>query len=219
MKKFLFFVVVVFVCVVAANAQTFVPATKVAKEKGSFVAYGVNGSSVGITAAQYLELKDNGVGDYKIVSYKGKDAKASFSGVISNKEYTRELFTVDSVSVQSDGVMVMFANGKSYRAKSLIWADVLSGQKVAHTVIKSSLRNFEKYEALESAPSDFVENLGLQAKAGTKQTYLAKTAADVKSAVVKVKDKVEEKFEKFIEPQETPKTNAYSLGGLKLIEE
>lgn len=217
MKKFLFFVVFVFVCVVA-NAQTFSPVAKVAKEKSSFVAYGVNGSSVGITAAQYLELKKN-VSGYDVVSYKANDAVSGFSGVVSRKEYTRELFTVDSVSVQSDGVMVMFTNGKSYRAKSLLWADVLNGQKVVHTVIKSSLRNFEKYEALESAPSDFVENLGLQAKAKTKQTYLAKTAADVKSAVVKVKDKVEEKFEKFIEPQETPKTNAYSLGGLKLIEE
>lgn len=217
MKKFLFFVVFVFVCVVA-NAQTFNPVAKVAKEKSSFVAYGVDGSSVGITAAQYLELKKN-VSGYDVVSYKANDAVSGFSGVVSRKEYTRELFTVDSVSVQSDGVMVMFANGKSYRAKSLLWADVLKGQSVVHTVIKSSLRNFEKYEALESAPSDFVENLGLQAKAKTKQTYLAKTAADVKSAVVKVKDKVEEKFEKFIEPQETPKTNAYSLGGLKLIEE
>lgn len=217
MKKFLFFVVFVFVCVVA-NAQTFSPVAKVAKEKSSFVAYGVDGSSVGITAAQYLELKKN-VSGYDVVSYKANDAVSGFSGVVSRKEYTRELFTVDSVSVQSDGVMVMFANGKSYRAKSLLWADVLNGQKVVHTVIKSSLRNFEKYEALESAPSDFVENLGLQAKAKTKQTSLAKTAADVKSAVVKVKDKVEEKFEKFIEPQETPKTNAYSLGGLKLIEE
>lgn len=217
MKKFLFFVVFVFVCVVA-NAQTFSPVAKVAKEKSSFVAYGVNGSSVGITAAQYLELKKN-VSGYDVVSYKANDAVSGFSGVVSRKEYTRELFTVDSVSVQPDGVMVMFTNGKSYVAKSLLWADVLNGQKVVHTVIKSSLRNFEKYEALESAPSDFVENLGLQAKAKTKQTYLAKTAADVKSAVVKVKDKVEEKFEKFIEPQETPKTNAYSLGGLKLIEE
>ena len=217
MKKFLFFVVFVFVCVVA-NAQTFSPVAKVAKEKSSFVAYGVNGSSVGITAAQYLELKKN-VSGYDVVSYKANDAVSGFSGVVSRKEYTRELFTVDSVSVQPDGVMVMFTNGKSYVAKSLLWADVLNGQKVVHTVIKCSLRNFEKYEALESAPSDFVENLGLQAKAKTKQTYLAKTAADVKSAVVKVKDKVEEKFEKFIEPQETPKTNAYSLGGLKLIEE
>lgn len=217
MKKFLFFVVFVCVCVVA-NAQTFSPVAKVAKEKSSFVAYGVNGSSVGITAAQYLELKKN-VSGYDVVSYKANDAVSGFSGVVSRKEYTRELFTVDSVSVQPDGVMVMFTNGKSYVAKSLLWADVLNGQKVVHTVIKSSLRNFEKYEALESAPVDFVENLGLQAKAKTKQTYFAKTAADVKSAVVKVKDKVEEKFEKFIEPQETPKTNAYSLGGLKLIEE
>lgn len=217
MKKFLFFVVFVFVCVVA-NAQTFSPVAKVAKEKSSFVAYGVNGSSVGITAAQYLELKKN-VSGYDVVSYKANDAVSGFSGVVSRKEYTRELFTVDSVSVQPDGVMVMFTNGKSYVAKSLLWADVLKRQSVVHTVIKSSLRNFEKYEALESAPVDFVENLGLQAKAKTKQTSLAKTAADVKSAVVKVKDKVEEKFEKFIEPQETPKTNAYSLGGLKLIEE
>ena len=217
MKKFLFFVVVVFVCVVA-NAQTFSPVAKVAKEKSSFVAYGVDGSSVGITAAQYLELKKN-VSGYDVVSYKANDAVSGFSGVISNKEYTRELLQVDSTSVAADGVEVFFTNGKKHRSKSLLWADVLRGQSVVHTVIKSSLRNLEKYEALESAPSDFVENLGLQAKAGTKQTYLAKTAADVKSAVVKVKDKVEEKFEKFIEPQETPKTNAYSLGGLKLIEE
>lgn len=217
MKKFLFFVVFVFVCVVA-NAQTFSPVAKVAKEKSSFVAYGVNGSSVGITAAQYLELKKN-VSGYDVVSYKANDAVSGFSGVVSRKEYTRELFTVDSVSVQPDGVMVMFTNAKSYRAKSLLWADVLKRQSVVHTVIKSSLRNFEKYEALESAPVDFVENHGLQLVAKTKQTSLAKTAADVKSAVVKVKDKVEEKFEKFIEPQETPKTNAYSLGGLKLIEE
>ena len=217
MKKFLFFVVFVFVCV-AVSAQTFVPVKSYVKGR-ALMAYGVDGSYVSITAAQYLALKDNGVGDYKIVSYKGKDAESSFSGVVSNKEYTRELLQVDSTSVAADGVMVMFTNGKTYVAKSLLWADVLKGQSVVHTVIKSSLRNFEKYEALESAPSDFVENHGLQAKAGTKQTYLAKTAADVKSAVVKVKDKVEEKFEKFIEPQETPKTNAYSLGGLKLIEE
>lgn len=217
MKKFLFFVVFVFVCVVA-NAQTFSPVAKVVKEKSSFVAYGVNGSSVGITAAQYLELKKN-VSGYDVVSYKANDAVSGFSGVVSRKEYTRELFTVDSVSVQPDGVMVMFTNAKSYRAKSLLWADVLKGQSVVHTVIKSSLRNFEKYEALESAPVDFVENHGLQLVAKTKQTSLAKTAADIKSAVVKVKDKVEEKFEKFIEPQETPKANAYSLGGLKLIEE
>lgn len=217
MKKFLFFVVFVFVCVVA-NAQTFSPVAKVAKEKSSFVAYGVDGSYVGITATQYLELKKN-VSGYDVVSYKANDAVSGFSGVVSRKEYTRELFTVDSVSVQSDGVMVMFTNAKSYRAKSLLWADVLKGQSVVHTVIKSSLRNFEKYEALESAPVDFVENHGLQLVAKTKQTSLAKTAADIKSAVVKVKDKVEEKFEKFIEPQETPKANAYSLGGLKLIEE
>lgn len=217
MKKFLFFVVFVFVCVVA-NAQTFSPVAKVAKEKSSFVAYGVDGSYVSITAAQYLELKKN-VSGYDVVSYKANDAVSGFSGVVSRKEYTRELFTVDSVSVQPDGVMVMFTNGKSYVAKSLLWADVLKRQSVVHTVIKSSLRNFEKYEALESAPVDFVENHGLQLVAKTKQTSLAKTAADIKSAVVKVKDKVEEKFEKFIEPQETPKANAYSLGGLKLIEE
>lgn len=217
MKKFLFFVVFVFVCVVA-NAQTFSPVAKVAKEKSSFVAYGVDGSYVSITAAQYLELKKN-VSGYDVVSYKANDAVSGFSGVVSRKEYTRELFTVDSVSVQPDGVMVMFTNGKSYVAKSLLWADVLKRQSVVHTVIKSSLRNFEKYEALESAPVDFVENHGLQLVAKTKQTSLAKTAADVKSAVVKVKDKVEEKFEKFIEPQETPKANTYSLGGLKLIEE
>ena len=219
MKKFLFFVVVVFVCVVAANAQTFVPVTKVAKENGSFVAYGVDGSSVGITAAQYLALKDNGVGDYKIVSYKGKDAKSSFSGVVSNKEYTRELLTVDSVSVH-DGVEVMFANGTSHRSKSILWADVLSGQKVAHTVIKSSLRNFEKYEALESVPVDFIENHGLrQTAVASKQSPLAKVTADLKTAFGSVKEKVEAKVESFIEPKTSPKTKTYSYGNIKIIEE
>lgn len=217
MKKFLFFVVFVFVCVVA-NAQTFVPVKSYVKGR-ALMAYGVDGAYVSITAAQYLALKDNGVGDYKIVSYKGKDAESSFSGVISNKEYTSELLQVDSTSIVENGIKVLFTNGKTYVAKSLLWADVLKGQSVVHTVIKSSLRNFEKYEALESAPVDFVENHGLQLVAKTKQISLAKTVADVKSAVVKVKDKVEEKFEKFIEPQETPKANAYSLGGLKLIEE
>ena len=207
----------VFVCVVA-NAQTFVPVKSYVKGR-ALMAYGVDGSYVSITAAQYLAFKDNGVGDYKIVSYKGKDAESSFSGVISNKEYTSELLQVDSTSIVENGIKVLFTNGKTYVAKSLLWADVLKGQSVVHTVIKSSLRNFEKYEALEFAPVDFVENHGLQLVAKTKQTSLAKTAADVKSAVVKVKDKVEEKFEKFIEPQETPKANAYSLGGLKLIEE
>lgn len=218
MKKFLFFVVFVFVCVVA-NAQTFSPVAKVAKEKSSFVAYGVDGSSVGITAAQYLELKKN-VSGYDVVSYKANDAVSGFSGVVSRKEYTRELFTVDSVSVQSDGVMVMFANGKSYRAKSFLWADVLNGQKVVHTVIKSSLRNFEKYEALESAPVDFVENHGLQTTTTVaKNNPLAKVTADLKTAFGYAKEKVEAKVDAFIEPKTEPKANAYSLCGLKLIEE
>ena len=217
MKKFVF-VIVILVCVVA-NAQTFSPVAKVAKEKSSFVAYGVDGSSVGITAAQYLELKKN-VSGYDVVSYKANDAVSGFSGVVSRKEYTRELFTVDSVSVQSDGVMVMFANGKSYRAKSLLWADVLNGQKVVHTVIKSSLRNFEKYEALESAPVDFVENHGLQTTTTVaKNNPLAKVKVDLKTAFGYAKEKVEAKVDAFMEPKTEPKANAYSLGGLKLIEE
>lgn len=217
MRKFLF--LIMFVFGVVANAQTFSPVAKVAKEKSSFVAYGVDGSSVGITAAQYLELKKN-VSGYDVVSYKANDAVSGFSGVVSRKEYTRELFTVDSVSVQSDGVMVMFANGKSYRAKSLLWADVLNGQKVVHTVIKSSLRNFEKYEALESAPVDFVENHGLQTTTTVaKNNPLAKVTADLKTAFGYAKEKVEAKVDAFIEPKTEPKANAYSLGGLKLIEE
>lgn len=215
------FIMFVFVCVVA-NAQTFVPVTKVAKEKKSFVAYGADGSSVGITATQYLELKDSGVGDYKIVSYKGKDAKASssFRGVISNKEYTRELLQVDSTSVAADGVEVFFANGTSHRSKSILWADVLKGQNVVHVVIKSSVRNFERYEALESAPSDFVENHGLQTTTTVaKNNPLAKVTADLKTAFGSAKEKVVAKVESFIEPKTSPKTNAYSLGGLKLIEE
>ncbi|MCI5634240.1 MAG: hypothetical protein MR350_02145 [Alphaproteobacteria bacterium] len=218
MKKFLFFVVFVLVSVVA-SAQTFVPVKSFAKKHYSFTAYGVDGSSAIISAEQYLELKDNGAGDYKIVSYKGKDEKSSFSGVVSNQDYTKELLQVDSTSVTADGVKVFFTNGKSYLAKSPLWSDVLKGQNVVHIVIKSSIRNFERYEALTTAPADFVENLGLRANAETKQTAFAKVVTGVKSAAGKVKDEVEEKFEKFIEPQETPKTTVYSAGGFKFIEE
>ena len=219
MKKIVF-VFMVLVCVVAANAQTFSPVAKVAKEKKSFVAYDVDGSSVGITAAQYLELKDNGVGDYKIVSYKAKDAESSFSGIVSNKEYTSELLQVDSTSVAADGVEVFFTNGKKHRSKSLLWADVLKGQSVVHTVIKSSLRNFEKYEALESAPVDFVENHGLQqTPAASKQNPLAKVTADLKTAFGSAKEKVVAKVDAFIEPKTKPKTKTYSYGNIKIIEE
>lgn len=217
MRKFLF--LIMFVFGVVANAQTFVPVAKVAKEKKSFVAYGVDGSSVGITAAQYLELKKN-VSGYDVVSYKANDAVSGFSGVISNKEYTRELLQVDSTSVAADGVEVFFTNGKKHRSKSLLWADVLRGQSVVHTVIKSSLRNFEKYEALESAPVDFVENHGLQTTTTVaKNNPLAKVTVDLKTAFGYAKEKVEAKVDAFIEPKTEPKANAYSLGGLKLIEE
>ncbi len=218
MKKFLFFAVFVFVCV-AVSAQTFVPVKSYVKGR-ALMAYGVDGSSADITAAQYLALKDNGVGDYKIVSYQGKDEAASFKGVVSNKEYIRELLQVDSTSVAADGIKVFFTNGKTYVAKSLLWADVLKGQNVVHTVIKSSLRNFERYEALEKAPVDFVENHGLQQTvAASKQNPLAKVTADLKSAFSSAKEKVEAKVDAFIEPKTEPKTKAYSYGNIKIIEE
>lgn len=218
MKKFLFLVVVILVSVIA-NAQTFSPVAKVVKEKNSFVAYAADGVSANISAAQYLELKKS-VSGYDIVSYKANDAASAFKGVVARKEYTRELLTVDSVNVQHDGVKVMFTNGESYLAKSILWADVLNGQKVAHTVIKSSLRNFEKYEAFAAAPVDFVENHGLQTvPAVAKSNPLVKVAADLKTAFSSAKEKVSAKVEEFIEPKTAPKANAYSLGGLKLIEE
>ena len=218
MKKFLFFVVFVFVCV-AMSAQTFVPVKSYVKGR-ALMAYGVDGSYVSITAAQYLALKDNGVGDYKIVSYKGNDKDSSFKGVISNKEYTSELLQVDSTSIVENGIKVFFTNGKTYVAKSLLWADVLKGQSVDHTVIKSSFRDFERYEALEKAPVDFVENHGLrQTAVASKQNPLAKVTADLKSAFSSAKEKVEAKVDAFIEPKTEPKTKTYSYGNIKIIEE
>ena len=210
MKKFLFFVVFVFVCV-AVSAQTFVPVKSYVKGR-ALMAYGVDGSYVSITAAQYLALKDNGVGDYKIVSYKGNDKDSSFKGVISNKEYTSELLQVDSTSIVENGIKVFFTNGKTYVAKSLLWADVLKGQ--------SSFRDFERYEALEKAPVDFVENHGLrQTAVASKQNPLAKVTADFKSAFSSAKEKVEAKVDAFIEPKTEPKTKTYSYGNIKIIEE
>ena len=127
---------------------------------------------------------------------------------------------MDSTSIVENGIKVFFTNGKTYVAKSLLWADVLKGQSVVHTVIKSSFRDFERYEALEKAPVDFVENHGLrQTAVASKQNPLAKVTADLKSAFSSAKEKVEAKVDAFIEPKTEPKTKTYSYGNIKIIEE
>lgn len=217
MKKFLFFVVCVFVSVFA-NAQSFTPVTHVAKVNKSYVAYG-DGACAPLTAAQYLKLKKS-VAGYSIVSYKGKDAANSFNIVVSDNEYDSDILTVDSVGVADSGVEVYFTNGTMYLAKSAAWADVLKGQNVAHITIKSPLRHFEKYEALENVPVGFEVKHGLTAAAKAKKSVLAKVSADVKSAFSEAKEKVEEKVDNFIDPKVPAKSAAYSVvGGFKLIQE
>lgn len=219
MKKFLFFVVCVFVSIFA-NAQSFTPVTRVAKVNKSYVAYGDNNAYAPLTAAQYLQLKK--VADYSsysIVSYKGKDAVGSFNIVVSDNEYDSDILTVDSVGVADSGVEVYFTNGTMYLAKSAAWADVLKGQNVAHITIKSPLRHFEKYEAFENVPVGFEVKHGLTAAAKAQKSVLAKVTADVKSAFSKAKEKVEEKVDNFIDPKVPAKSAAYSVGGFKLIQE
>lgn len=216
MKKFLFFVVCVFVSVFA-NAQSFTPVTHVAKVNKSYVAYG-DCACAPLTAAQYLKLKKS-VAGYSIVSYNGKDAANSFNIVVSDNEYDSDILTVDSVGVADSGVEVYFTNGTMYLAKSAAWADVLKGQNVAHITIKSPLRHFEKYEAFENVPVGFEVKHGLTAAAKTQKSVLAKVTADVKSAFSKAKEKVEEKVDNFIDSKAPAKSAAYSMGGFKLIQE
>lgn len=216
MKKFLFFVVVVFMSVISANAQTFVSVNKVAKEGNSFVAYGENNISTPITAQQYQEVNDNNINDYKIVSYTGATAEKSFKGLLGYNDYNRELFVVDSVCVLTDSVKVIFTNGDTYLSKSNSWADVLKGQIVAHIEIKSSFRNFEKYEALETAPTDFEEHFGLYLKTIANPKSWKESAA---SAIQQLEEKIEEKVEDFIEPKTAPKTTEKTFGNFKFIEE
>lgn len=217
MKKFLFFVVCVFISVFA-DAQSFTHVTRVAKVNKSYVAYG-DSAYAPLTAAQYLKLKKS-VAGYSIVSYKGKDAAGSFNIVVSDNEYDSDILTVDSVGVADSGVEVYFTNGTMYLAKSAAWADVLKGQNVAHITIKSPLRHFEKYEALENVPVGFEVKHGLTAAAKAKKSVLAKVSADVKSAFSEAKEKVEEKVDNFIDPKVPAKSAAYSVvGGFKLIQE
>ena len=115
MKKFLFFVVCVFISVFA-DAQSFTHVTRVAKVNKSYVAYG-DSAYAPLTAAQYLKLKKS-VAGYSIVSYKGKDAAGSFNIVVSDNEYDSDILTVDSVGVADSGVEVYFTNGTMYLAKS-----------------------------------------------------------------------------------------------------
>lgn len=216
MKKFLFFVVCVFISVFA-DAQSFTHVTRVAKVNKSYVAYG-DSACAQLTAAQYLKLKKS-VAGYSIVSYKGKDAAGSFNIVVSDNEYDSDILTVDSVGVADSGVEVYFTNGTMYLAKSAAWADVLKGQNVAHITIKSPLRHFEKYEALENVPVGFEVKHGLTAAAKAQKPVLAKVSADVKSAFSEAKEKVEEKVDNFIDPKVPAKSAAYSVGGFKLIQE
>ena len=216
MKKFLFFVVVVFMSVLSANAQTFVSVNKVAKEGNSFVAYGDNNISTPITAQQYQEVKKNDVTDYKIVAYTGATAEKSFKGLLGYNDYNRELLIVDSVCAFADSVKVIFTNGDNYVSKSALWADVLKGQKVAHIEIKSSFRNFEKYEAMETAPADFEEHFGLYLKTvANSKSWLQNT----ESVIQLIGEKIEEKVEDFIEPKTTPKTTTKTFGNFTFIEE
>lgn len=216
MKKFLFFVVCVFISVFA-DAQSFTHVTRVAKVNKSYVAYG-DSACAPLTAAQYLQIKES-VAGYSIVSYKGKDAAGSFNIVVSDNEYDSDILTVDSVGVADSGVEVYFTNGTMYLAKSAAWADVLKGQNVAHITIKSPLRYFEKYEALENVPVGFEVKHGLTAAAKAQKSILAKVSADVKSAFSEAKEKVEEKVDNFIDPKVPAKSAAYSVGGFKLIQE
>ena len=216
MKKFLFFVVCVFISVFA-DAQSFTHVTRVAKVNKSYVAYG-DSAYAPLTAAQYLRLKKS-VAGYSIVSYKGKDAAGSFNIVVSDNEYDSDILTVDSVGVADSGVEVYFTNGTMYLAKSAAWADVLKGQNVAHITIKSPLRHFEKYEALENVPVGFEVKHGLTAAAKAQKSVLAKVSADVKSAFSEAKETVEEKVDNFIDPKVPAKSAAYSVGGFKLIQE
>lgn len=217
MKKFLFFVVCVFISVFA-DAQSFTHVTRVAKVNNYYVAYG-DSTYAPLTAAQYLKLKKS-VAGYSIVSYKGKDAAGSFNIVVSDNEYDSDILTVDSVGVADSGVEVYFTNGTMYLAKSAAWADVLKGQNVAHITIKSPLRHFEKYEALENVPVGFEVKRGLTAAAKAQKSVLAKVSADVKSAFSEAKEKVEEKVDNFIDPKVPAKSAAYSVvGGFKLIQE
>lgn len=216
MKKFLFFVVCVFISVFA-DAQSFTHVTRVAKVNKSYVAYG-DSACAPLTAAQYLQIKES-VAGYSIVSYKGKDAAGSFNIVVSDNEYDSDILTVDSVGVADSGVEVYFTNGTMYLAKSAAWADVLKGQNVAHITIKSPLRHFEKYEALENVPVGFEVKHGLTAAAKAQKSILAKVSADVKSAFSEAKEKVEEKVDNFIDSKAPAKSAAYSMGGFKLIQE
>lgn len=216
MKKFLFFVVCVFVSAFA-DAQSFIPVTSVAKVNKSYVAYG-DSAYAPLTVAQYLQIKKS-VAGYSIVNYKGKDAAGSFNIVVSDNEYDRDILTVDSVGVADSGVEVYFTNGTMYLAKSAAWADVLKGQNVAHITIKSPLRHFEKYEAFENVPVGFEVKHGLTAAAKAQKSGLAKVTADVKSAFSKAKEKVEEKVDNFIDPKTPAKSATYSMGGFKLIQE
>ena len=216
MKKFLFFVVCVFISVFA-DAQSFTHVTRVAKVNKSYVAYG-DSACAPLTAAQYLQIKES-VAGYSIVSYKGKDAAGSFNIVVSDNEYDSDILTVDSVGVADSGVEVYFTNGTMYLAKSTAWADVLKGQNVAHITIKSPLRHFEKYEALENVPVGFEVKHGLTVAAKAQKSILAKVSADVKSAFSEAKEKVEEKVDNFIDPKVPAKSAAYSVGGFKLIQE
>lgn len=206
MKKFLFFAIMLFMGVFA-NAQSFSDIDAVKKANNAFFAIDKNGKQIGISHFEYLTLKEEGVKNFVIVRYAGVSEDKSFEIVIPNTSYTTELLVVDSITTLVDGFIVNFSNQTTYKTQNKNWVKVLAGQKVLHTIIQDSQRNFEKYETLVAEPLNFVAHQGL----GTQQRP---------SFVERAKEKVEQAVDEFISPTVPRKGQISKLqGGLTIISE
>lgn len=223
MKKFLISCVVA-VLSMAVQAQTFTPLLGVVKENKAFYAVDAANNRVAISAIQYARLKESGAG-HDIVRYTGNDAASSFAIVVSRSEYDNIPLTVDSIGLAEDGrVEVYFNDGSKYLTKSLSWADVLVGQTVIHTTIKSPLRVFEKYEAVTEMPEGFFANKGIKPTAKNAPVAVAQATTTtsspsrLKTAYERAKNVVKEAVESFTDSAE-PEQQTYSFGNIKIIEE
>ncbi len=156
--KFFFLAVTVFMLgTIGAGAQSFHKVKEVSKVDNAYVAIYDIDKWISISASDYMRIKD-APAQYFVASYRGEK---SFNIIVNKSEFTDEMLVVDSMAIDDDcNLEVIFTNGTSHKKANEKWLEVLYGQKVRHTVIKSKTRNFESYEALVSdeLPLGFVAN-------------------------------------------------------------
>ncbi len=126
---------------------SFAPVAKVAEASNAFYAYTESGEAVGISAYEYMQIKD--ADGYFILNVDGKKV------VAAGDEFTVEELIADSVGVAKGCPRVYFSNGTVRTFMKREWGKLIKGQVVRHIAINIPTWEFENYATVGE---EIVEN-------------------------------------------------------------